>query len=140
MPNPEQSERLLALAARVEAAEPAMQNKIISDAWELLAEASASFRRFACEPSDSFGTRAGHFGAMLDAHAFVEAASMLIPWGMSHMEVHTPDHQSLGWTVRLVAHVRYPLPFPVSSGFATSHALALTAASLRARASAGDGA
>lgn len=68
--------------------------------------------------------------------ASLDAAMTLVLEGCwDHMEVYWPDHQMLGWTVHLLPNAN--LRRGEYSGFAQSHALALCAASLRARASQG---
>jgi hypothetical protein len=77
MPDPKD---LLALAERVErATDLAHQSRLIEEAWDVLAEQSASFRRFACAYSSGFDTNAGRFSAMLEASAYESAAMMLLP-------------------------------------------------------------
>jgi len=69
------------LAARVEAGSADMQGRLLEEAWDTLAQHSAAFRAFACAPCSGFGTNAGHFSAMLDAHAYESAAMALAPEG-----------------------------------------------------------
>lgn len=124
------AERLEALAKRCEESTNDMQGALIEDAWEALAEHSASFRRFACAPCSGFGTNGGKFSAAMDAHAYESAAMMLVPGDMrDEIEITT---------LYLVARVTINMnhgpdgcPF-YGSNECNSIPLALTAASLRA--------
>lgn len=75
-------------------------------------------------PHDAMPIRVPDFTASLDA------AMALAPVGLDRMVVHTPDYQTLGWTVGLVFKTRAAAPSVSSVG--RSQALALTAACLRA--------
>ena len=121
------------LIERVEAASPAMQYALLDEAWEALAQSSATFRRFACAHCVGFGTSAGKFAAALEANAFESAAVNLVPegwywraghgvlWpGWAHLNRKHPDHCDRG---------------DEHSAHAETPALALCAASLRAHTS-----
>lgn len=72
----------------------------------------------------------------LDAPKFftspLDAAMMLVPAKYGQYEIYSPDHNTLGWTVHLACDGN--LHLESQSGFATSYALALCAAALRAQA------
>lgn len=77
-----------------------------------------------------------HNGEWMEAPAYtasLDAAMTLVPEGSwDHMEVFKPDHQTLGWTVHLLANGNFR-DRPNHVGFAATHVLALCAAALRAR-------
>lgn len=63
----------------------------------------------------------------------LDAAMTLVPAAaMDHVEIYRPDHQTLGWTVYLMANANFRRP--AIQGFAKTLALAFAAAALRARA------
>lgn len=64
--------------------------------------------------------------------ASLDAAMALVPdAAMDHAEIYRPDHQSLGWSVYLMANAN--VLRPSCEGFAPTLPLALCAAALRAR-------
>lgn len=115
------------LIERIEAASAELSGALIEEAWEALAEASASFRRFACGPCSGFGTNAGKFSAALEARAFESAAIMLVPEGWTWM-LDTMEGRN-----EACVHGNGPVPDSAYVTAATP-ALALCAAALKARA------
>ncbi len=68
--------------------------------------------------------------------ASLDAAMTLVPEGaLDHAEIYAPDHQTLGWTFRLMANANFQRP--AATGFAATLPLALVAAALRAIATKG---
>jgi len=120
------SEEMLALSGRFEEGDGDFATALY-DAWDAICGQDPSFRRNAERSVE-------RYASMVTNGAYLDAAMMLVPWGLSHMEVYTPDHQSLGWTVHLVPARRDPPPFTQASGFALKHEAALISAALRARA------
>lgn len=117
----------IALAERVERAGADQQGQMLERAWETLAEHSAEFRRFAtAHPPRGFDNNAGKFSMMLDAMAYESAAMMLVPEG-SYVEISGPSNCG-GWACKV--DFRH-------TAFATTPALALTSAALRAQAGEG---
>lgn len=119
-------ESLRDLIERVERATPELQGKLIDEAWEACAADSAAFRRFACTHCSGFGTNAGRFSAAMDARAYESAAIMLVPEGCEWAYL---DKRAI---------VRIPGALAHEMGEATTPALSIVAASLRAHMGAGD--
>lgn len=114
---------LLELAERCEKATPEQQGQLIEQAWDVLAEESAEFRAFALStPESGFENCAAKFGMALDARAYESAALMLVPegWEWAYLDKKAIVRKSGSWS-----H---------SFGEASTPALALYAAALRARA------
>jgi len=82
--------RLVELAGRCRHATCPEAGKLIEEAWELSAQVTAEFRRFAVRYSSGFHNNAGRFGMLLEARAHHDAALMLVPEDMrDEMETTT---------------------------------------------------
>jgi hypothetical protein len=87
---PVDGSKLVELAERCRQGSCEEAGRLIEEAWEASAQASAEFRRYATRHLSGFDNNAGRFGMLLDARAHYDAALMLVPDDMrDEMETTT---------------------------------------------------